>query len=473
MITGLAFAVGAAHTPVRSAGWALALATLIVTLVATSARRPASVALGLGAAAFTPWLSLRFSPWLITVNLLVMVVLLLAALGLPAAAGLQVSVAHHGLRILRACAGLPFGPGHVLHAAKRGPGSVRAATVQRWGPSALAGGGALLVGLLILASGDALLASFFDVDDAVEVIDGRVAAGIGGLVVFGIFAGAVHVPGSPDNKPVRVSLPAMPMLFAIAGLSIAIGIYAATQVSAALLGAGFVASRTGLTYAEYARAGFFQMAIIAGVSTCAVSAARAVVREHPIMTRRIRVAAAALTVGVMVTVASAVIKLTIYLDTFGLTMLRVYTVTFACWLGIVAVLALIALLRRSAAWFAPTLLASMAIGAFAMNVVNPEHIVAQHNLNRADSTGQLDVAYLSLLSLDAAPVILAGLDDIDAEFEDPTRSQAMPLDAATELREVWCARVAGHDDHQGANAGAMAFNLARSEAIEAGLTACS
>lgn len=366
-----------------------------------------------------------------------------------------------------------FGPGYLIHSAKRGTTQVGTATMRRWGPSALAGVAALMAGLLVLASGDALLASFFDVGGAFAVADRRIIAGLSGIALFAVLTGAVHVPGSPDTAPEGIALPAMPTVFAIGGLSIAIGAYAATQVSAAALGADFVSARTGLTYAEYARDGFFQMAIIAGVSTGAVTAARGVVRRHPTMARQLRVAATALTLGVLVTVASAIIKLAIYLDTFGLTMLRVYTVAFACWLGLSALLALVALLCRSATWFAPTLLASVVVGAFAMNVANPERIVVEHNLDRADSTGKLDVAYLSRLSLDAAPTILDRLDDLDAEFEDPTRNRIASLDAATELRRVWCARVTADGPEPRPYDGVLAFNLAWTEAVEAGPAACS
>lgn len=476
-VVAAAFAAGTPGSPLRSIGWALALAVLIGALVATSARRPAAVGLGLAGAAFIPWLGIRMSPWLTSINLLVATGLLLASLGLPAAGSLRVTVGHHLARLARAFAGLPLGPSHLWQSARSSLNGSDGANLRRLVPSILVGLATFAAGLLVLASGDALLASFVDVGGLLGSVVGRVVGALCGAAAFALLLGAIHVPGSVDTAPRRWAAPALPTLFGIGGLAIAIGCYAATQLSAAVLGADFVQGRTGLTYAEYARGGFFQMVFVTFVSVSVIGIARSVIQAESEAARRLRVGAAVLTVGVVGTVVSAVVKLSVYADTFGLTMLRVYTVVFACWLGLVAVLAFATLLRRSASWFAPALLGSMCVGAFAMNVVNPERIVAEHNLDRAESTGKLDVDYLSRLSLDAAPTILSRLDTVDAVFEDRFRSDAPVVDAAELLASDWCNRLladpfakdsAPHSDNDG-----FAYNLASDRAIDSATEHCA
>jgi len=109
---------------------------------------------------------------------------------------------------------------------------------------------------------------------------------------------------------------------------------------------------------------------------------------------------------------------------YGLTELRLYTTAFMGWLGMVL------------AWFAATVLrgrpgrfprgavmSGFAVVA-ALNVLNPDALIARTNLRRAERTGKLDAVYLSRLSADAAPAVAGGL----------RRLELAPLDACL-LRE--------------------------------------
>ena len=107
-------------------------------------------------------------------------------------------------------------------------------------------------------------------------------------------------------------------------------------------------------------------------------------------------------------VVVSMLRLHMYADAFGLTMLRLYTTVFAGWVGLVLALAAIALWWPSGReWLAPTVVALALLGVFAMNVVNPEALVARQNLARAEVSGRLDAEYLRGLSTDAVAVVLA------------------------------------------------------------------
>ncbi len=389
-----------------------------------------------------PWLAVRMSPWLIGVNLLCWATLLMTALALPDAGTLRTSALHHGARLARGTVGLAVGPAHLAVAGRSSLSSDRGRRVLAQAPAIAAGVGSLMFGLIVLASGDALLASFLDTGSWGPSLTGRIAAFVVGVVCFAVGVGAVNIPEENDAAPRSLGVSAMPALYAQLGLAVAIACYAASQLSAAALGAEFVTRRTGLSFAEYARAGFFQMVIIAAVALLAMTAGRSAIGAPDAPRRALRSAAIVLTLGTVLTVASAIVKLVIYADALGLTMLRIYTVVFAGWLAIAAVATLVALLRDTAGWLTPVLVAVATVVAFAMNVVNPDAVVARHNLDRAEVTGTLDVDHLASLSADAAPVILAHLDGLDAvtDLSDANRFDRTPagLDAATELRRYWC-----------------------------------
>jgi Domain of unknown function (DUF4173) len=113
----------------------------------------------------------------------------------------------------------------------------------------------------------------------------------------------------------------------------------------------------------------------------------------------------------LVTVASALHRLRLYKDAFGLTRPRLAAETL-CWaLGGLFVLVLtsgIVGLRRSQVVRAAV--AALALGLLAFSLSNPDGRVAERNVDRWRQTGDLDVAYPRDLSADAVPT-LAGLPE--------------------------------------------------------------
>jgi MFS family permease len=182
--------------------------------------------------------------------------------------------------------------------------------------------------------------------------------------------------------------------------------FVASQVAAIVGGADYVRSSTGLTYAEYARSGFFQLLAAAALALAVLWIVDHLTRQVAPSSRR-RVARFGLGVVVLTIsiVAISMHRLALYEQEFGLTMLRLFTTVFAAWLAVVFVVAAVHLVRRRG-----SLLMSIAVSAFigllAMNAANPEAVVARRNLHRFGGTEQLDVAYLvNNLGPDAAAVL--------------------------------------------------------------------
>lgn len=163
---------------------------------------------------------------------------------------------------------------------------------------------------------------------------------------------------------------------------------------------------TGLTYAEYARRGFFQLVVVTVLVLAVVAFA---VRHAPTGTRRDRVLVRAL-LGLLcaltlVVVAVALRRLYLYEEASGWTRLRLWVHAFELWLGLVVVLVAAAGVRLRARWLPRAVAASGAAGLIALAALNPDAFIAERNVGRFEHTGRLDVQYLRGLSADAVPAL--------------------------------------------------------------------
>jgi hypothetical protein len=125
----------------------------------------------------------------------------------------------------------------------------------------------------------------------------------------------------------------------------------------------------------------------------------------------------ALTLAIL---ASALFRMRLYQQEFGLTQLRFYTTAFMVWLGIVLVWLVVTILRVPAPagdnpgrrrFAFGALVASLGL-VVVLDLINPDALIARTNLARAAAgVGQpLDAEYLvQTLSVDAVPASVAGL----------------------------------------------------------------
>jgi hypothetical protein len=221
-----------------------------------------------------------------------------------------------------------------------------------------------------------------------------------------------------------------------------------TEVAVALgavnvLFAGFVAVQARylfgheviarLSYAQYARHGFFELVAVSVLVLPVVLAANALAPS-----RRVRVLSAVLLALEVAVAASALDRLRLYQQQFGLTELRIYTTGVVLWL--VCVFAWLAVTTlRGRRHFAVGALALGFAATAALNVVNPDALIARTNLSRP----HVDVAYLAGLSDDAVPTLVA-------------RWSTLP----PRLRRALVQRTTPHD-------GALSWNLSRERARKA------
>ncbi len=163
---------------------------------------------------------------------------------------------------------------------------------------------------------------------------------------------------------------------------------------------------TGLTYAEYARQGFWQLLIVTGLVLLVVAVA---IRYAPTDKRAdratIRTLLGLLCALTLVVVAVALRRLYLYEEAYGWTRLRLWVHAFELWMGLVIVLITIAGMRLKAAWLPRAIAASGAAGLLGLSLLNPDGFIATRNVDHLRHTGKADLAYLSGLSADAASAL--------------------------------------------------------------------
>jgi hypothetical protein len=113
----------------------------------------------------------------------------------------------------------------------------------------------------------------------------------------------------------------------------------------------------------------------------------------------------------LVVLLVALRRLGLYTNAYGLTMLRVVAFVFAVWIGVVLVLAGLALggVGADRAWLVGGALVAGLTLLLGLNVANPEAIVVRHNVDRATRSQSVDPEYLAELSDDAVPALVRAL----------------------------------------------------------------
>jgi hypothetical protein len=182
--------------------------------------------------------------------------------------------------------------------------------------------------------------------------------------------------------------------------------FVAVQLTVLFGGRRHVLSTAGLTYAQYARQGFWQLLAVTALTLALVAVAiRKAARASKADRTIVRTLLGTLCVLALVVVASAIHRMSTYEQAYGFTRLRVFVTGMEFWLGAVLILVLIAGIRMSGSWLPQAVLASIVGAMLTLAAVNPDAYIARQNVARYDRTGQIHTAYLATLSADAFPAL--------------------------------------------------------------------
>jgi hypothetical protein len=395
-----------------SAAMALASITLLV-IGSRSWQGRLLVAIG---AAFGACLTLRASPWLTIPDLAAAFLLLATAASIDGRGSvLDIGFAEAGARLLHGLFHMALGATFAARTLRRlGPRLGAAKPVLRG--LAISLPIALVVGAL-LASADPIFASFFslDLDPARLATDGALILA-GGLAVCGLVRLEL-AESVPRLEGLRHRLTFAEGLVVVGVLDAVFAAFAVAQ-AVGLSGSGADAiRRAGMTYADYARSGFFQLLWAAGITLVVMvvlSRLTAIPRGRGALAWRLLTQLAIGLTLLIVYVASA--RLGLYEQAYGFTMLRLYSHIAAIWIGLVFLFLAVDLvgLGSGRRWFlGASAMTGLAI-LLALNAVNPEALVVQLDTHRATAANRLDAEYLGTLSSDSVPAVLASRGLLDS-----------------------------------------------------------
>lgn len=275
---------------------------------------------------------------------------------------------------------------------------------------------ALIVASLLFVFGSLLRSADPIFASLVSLPDLDVATIVSHLFLVGFFAwiaggwayGAlVESPTSrraPDRLPITLS--ALDLTTALGTLVVLFGAYVLTQLGWFFGGEKFLHATTGLTAAQYARRGFFQMVWVVALVVPLLLATRAALPPEPALQRRHTLLALPVVGLLGAMILSAALRMRLYVQYYGLTAERLYTLVFMGWLAIVLALLAATVLRERGRPFVAGSAVSALVMLFGLHVAVPDVIVAHVNLARAASPAAepLDLPYLARLSGDAVPL---------------------------------------------------------------------
>jgi hypothetical protein len=218
-------------------------------------------------------------------------------------------------------------------------------------------------------------------------------------------------PRLPEQLPFTLS--ALDITVALGALNVLFALFVATQIGWFFGGERFLQATAGLTAAQYARQGFFQMVWVVLLVVPVLLGTRAALRPGREMERRHAALALPLIALLGVMIVSAMLRMRLYVQYYGLTLDRFYPLVFMTWLAIVlAWLALTVLRGRGRTFAAGAVVSGLAI-LLVLNVVVPDVVVARVNITRARAAAAgdepLDLSYLASLGAEAVPLAVAAV----------------------------------------------------------------
>ncbi len=276
-------------------------------------------------------------------------------------------------------------------------------------------------GLLVSAVADFehLVVDVLEIDLAVLVGHCLVTIGIA-YIVSGFLRGrfiADAVLAPLNLRPASFSLGIVEVGILVGGLDLLFGAFVITQLPYLFGGAATLSATPGLTAAEYARRGFFELVGVAAFALPLLLAAEWILRKgnrrHLTIFRSI---SGLQIILLLVIMTSAFKRLALYQENFGLTESRVFATALLSWIGLVLLWLAASVLAGKRERFAFGALLSGFVVLMALNLLNPDDRIARTNLARAGEGKPFDARYNASLSADATPALagaLMALSDTD------------------------------------------------------------
>jgi hypothetical protein len=305
--------------------------------------------------------------------------------------------------------------------------------------------GSIVVSLLLVVFGglfisaDAAFASLAErwlvPDIDVSLVPGRVILLVGSIALVGAVARLSPVvqdrvspwslPGAHQPSSFlsptewKVGLVVLDALFAA---------FVVVQLAVLFGGRTHVLDSAGLTYAQYARQGFFQLLIVAALTLGVIAIVVHFGGRDPAARLWLRVLLGLLCALTLVILASAFTRMNLYQEAYGFTRLRLLVDLSILWMAVVFGLVMAAGIAWKGRWLPRAVVAAGLVAVVGFGLYNPDARIADRNVERFRATGLIDLGYLAGLSTDAVPALMelpephrsCVIDHIVGRVDDPT-----------------------------------------------------
>ena len=241
--------------------------------------------------------------------------------------------------------------------------------------------------------------------------------------------------------PKRPTLGITEVATALAALDLLFLVFVIVQFRYLFGGHALVQVTPDLTYAEYARRGFFELVFAVCLVVPVLLAADWLLARRGRLDAVVFRSLAGVQIGLVLAItASAFQRLRLDHASYGLTESRFYGMVLLIWIGAMLVWLAATVLRGRRDSFAFGTLASGLATVALLFVINPDAIIARANVARmtsADAPVRFDVAYATSLSADAVPVLIEALPSLPGDVQCPLARRMLrrwPPDVARSIR---------------------------------------
>jgi hypothetical protein len=252
-----------------------------------------------------------------------------------------------------------------------------------------------------------------------------------------------------DRQALAPSLGGVEVVVILSLLNTLFAAFVLVQLRYLFGGTELVHATLGLSYAEYARRGFFELVAAAALLIPVLLTLHALLGEESRYTGRFRMLSGLLVVLLFVVLVSAAERMRLYTLAFGLTELRFYASAFMVWIAAATLWFGSTVLRGRREWFMGGAITAGLTTIMVLNVVNPDARIAESVLHRGAE--RADLAYLAELSSDAVPVLARDLARLNAP-------EGCPL--------VWRMAVSEWGPHSRVETDWRSWNLSRARAAD-------
>lgn len=217
------------------------------------------------------------------------------------------------------------------------------------------------------------------------------------LGFYSALAGQSRAPVPSETKLRKPREPLVAVTFTAVLLAI-YALFCLVQIVVLFAGGGTLPD--GMTYAEYARQGFFQLLFVAALNAALVAFCSRRFGEN----RALRALLTAVCVCTYILIASSAYRMLLYVGAYGLTFLRILVLWF---LGVLAILLsgiAVSLYRGKFDLFRFVFAVCLA-GWLVFSFSKPDRLAAQYNVSAFGVTDGIGYSMMYELSMDAVPVM--------------------------------------------------------------------